>query len=60
MQKLRRKKVIKSPAKTSSTQNEGKVDNSYCPCKDYMDVNFLWGVRTVVSTAIFAVLVSKA
>ncbi|KAL5260526.1 hypothetical protein ACHWQZ_G010608 [Mnemiopsis leidyi] len=33
-----RKKVIKSPARTSSTQNEGKVDNSYCPCKDYMDV----------------------
>ncbi|KAL5249575.1 hypothetical protein ACHWQZ_G018447 [Mnemiopsis leidyi] len=32
-----RKKVIKSPVKTSSTQNEGEDDKNYCPCKEYMD-----------------------
>ncbi|KAL5247960.1 hypothetical protein ACHWQZ_G017208 [Mnemiopsis leidyi] len=32
-----RKKVVKSPSETSSTQNEGEVDYSYCPCKEYID-----------------------
>ncbi|KAL5248049.1 hypothetical protein ACHWQZ_G017276 [Mnemiopsis leidyi] len=32
-----RKKVVKSPVKTSSTPNEGEVDYNYCPCKEYMD-----------------------
>ena len=31
-----RKKVIKSPVKNLTTQNEGEVGYDYCPCKQYL------------------------
>ena len=34
--RARKKKVVKSPVKNSSTQNEGEVDCDYCPCKQYL------------------------
>ena len=31
-----KKKVVKSPVKNSSSQNEGEVNCDYCPCKQYL------------------------